>query len=322
MSDGALSLLRGLLIGAAAWLTGCSPASRESASEDRIRIVTTTAMIGDVANIIAGERAEVRSLIGEGVDPHLYKPAATDLRLLKAADLVFYNGLMLEGKMGDVLAKIGQRGGHVHAVADDLGPYILQSGPGHADPHVWMDVAGWTRAAQAITATLTAFDPDGAAGYAQRAGTYLEELTKLDAYARDSLASIPAPQRVLVTAHDAFGYMARAYGLEVRGIQGISTESEAGLKDIEGLVRFLVDRKIPAVFVETSVSEKNVQALIEGARAAGHEVRIGGSLFSDAMGAAGSYEGTYLGMIDHNVTTITRALGGNAPEKGLNGKLQ
>jgi manganese/zinc/iron transport system substrate-binding protein len=256
------------------------------------------------------------------VDPHLYKPAATDVRLLKAADLIFYNGLMLEGKMSDVLSKIGESGRPVHAVADHLGPYVMDSEDGHHDPHVWMDVAGWTRAAESITAKLKAVDAEHAAEYDQRAAAYFEELKKLDAYAREALASIPAPQRVLVTAHDAFSYMARAYGLEVRGIQGISTESEAGLKDIEDLVRFLVDRKIPAVFVETSVSEKNVQALIEGARAAGHKVRIGGSLFSDAMGAAGSYEGTYLGMIDHNVTTIARALGGTAPEKGLNGKLK
>lgn len=317
-----LMISRGILTGLAGWLAACGPAPEGPAAGDRFRIVATTAMIGDVARVIAGDRAEVRTLIGEGVDPHLYKPAATDLRLLKAADLIFHNGLMLEGKMGDILTKLGEAGRPVHAVADDLGSYLLAESPGHVDPHVWMDVAGWTRAARAITAKLAAHDAAHAAEYEQRAASYLAELGKLDAYARESLAGIPAPQRVLVTAHDAFGYMARAYGLEVRGIQGISTESEAGLKDIEDLVRFLVERKIPAVFVETSVSGKNVQALIEGARAKGHGVRVGGSLFSDAMGAAGTYEGTYIGMIDHNVTTITRALGGTAPEKGLNGKLK
>jgi len=206
-------------------------------------------------------------------------------------------------------------------VADDLGDYVLSTEHGHHDPHVWMDVAGWTKAARVMTTTLVKFDPAHAAEYEPRSLAYVAQLEELDAYARTSLSSIPARRRVLVTAHDAFSYMARAYGLEVRGIQGISTESEAGLKDIEDLVRFMVDRKIPAVFVETSVSE-NIRALIEGARAVGHEVRIGGSLFSDAMGAAGTYEGTYIGMIDHNVTTIARALGGNAPEKGLNGKLK
>lgn len=322
MSQGPLSLPQGLLLVLVAWLGACRPAPVPSTPDDRIHIVATTAMIGDVARAISGDRAEVRTLIGEGVDPHLYKPSATDVRLLKSADLILRNGLMLEGKMGEILEKIGRSGKPVHAVADGLGSYLLNEGPGHVDPHVWMDVTGWTRAAQSIADQLAALDPAHAADHGKRAASYLAELGKLDAYARASLASIPAPQRVLVTAHDAFGYMARAYGLEVRAIQGISTESEAGLKDIEDLVRFLVERKIPAVFVETSVSEKNIQALIEGARAAGHEVRVGGSLFSDAMGAAGTYEGTYVGMIDHNVTTITRALGGTAPQTGLNGQLK
>ena len=317
-----LFVLRVLLIGLTALLVSCGDPAGPAAADGKLKIVATTGMIGDVAAQIAGDRAKVEILIGEGVDPHLFKPTATDVRWLQAADLVFYNGLMLEGKMGDVLAKIAQSGRAVHAVADDLGDYVLSTGHGHHDPHVWMDVAGWTKATRVLTTTLAKFDPSHAAEYEPRSVAYLAELEKLDAYARTSLGSIPAQQRVLVTAHDAFSYMARAYGLEVRGIQGISTESEAGLKDIEGLVRFLVDRKIPAVFVETSVSEKNIRALIEGAHAVGHEVRIGGSLFSDAMGAAGTYEGTYIGMIDHNVTTITRALGGNAPEKGLNGKLK
>ena len=297
-----------------------SPAARTA--DGPFGIVATTGMIGDVAAQIAGDRAKVQTLIGEGVDPHLYKPAAMDVRMLQGADMVFYNGLMLEGKMSDVLGRLGQSGKRLYAVSDGMEGYVMTSANGHHDPHIWMDVAGWTQAARVITTRLREFDPPHADAYAQRSAAYIKELEKLDAYARTSLTSIPEPQRVLVTAHDAFSYMARAYVLQVRGIQGISTESEAGLKDIETLVRFLVDRKIPAVFVETSVSRKNIQALIEGASAAGHEVRIGGTLFSDAMGAAGSYEGTYIGMIDHNVTTITRALGGTAPEKGLNGKLK
>jgi len=184
-----------------------------------------------------------------------------------------------------------------------------------------MDVRGWMEGVEVIEGSLSGYDPDNTQEYSERAGVYLEELEKLDEYARDSLASIPEGQRVLVTAHDAFGYMSRAYGIEVRGIQGLSTESEAGVRDIEDLVAFLVERKIPAVFVESSVSDRNVRALLEGARAKGHELVIGGELFSDAMGEAGTYEGTYIGMIDHNVTTITRALGGEAPDKGLNGKL-
>jgi manganese/zinc/iron transport system substrate-binding protein len=177
------------------------------------------------------------------------------------------------------------------------------------------------RAVGVVGEALAGFDPEHADGYRERAAAYTTRLEALDAYARQVLGSIPEGQRVLVTAHDAFNYMARAYGLEVRGVQGISTESEAGVKDIEDLVGFLVERRIPAVFVETSVSDKNVRALVEGARARGHQVVVGGQLFSDAMGTAGTYEGTYIGMIDHNVTTITRALGGEAPEHGFQGKL-
>lgn len=287
-------------------------------------MVTTIAMIGDVVREIGGEHLDVESLIGEGVDPHLYKPTSSDLKKLQGADLVFYNGLMLEGKMTDTLVRFARGGKAVHAVTDgilDRGDYVMTDSAQHYDPHVWMDVGGWTRAAESITEVLAELEPEHADEFRANSAAYREELSKLDAYAREALGSIPPGQRVLVTAHDAFSYMARAYGLEVRGIQGISTESEAGLKDINDLVSFLIERKIPAVFVESSVPRKSVEALVEGARAQGHEVRIGGELFSDAMGKAGTYEGTYIGMIDHNVTLIARALGGTAPEKGLNGQL-
>ena len=304
---------------------GKSSSAGAAASDGKARVVTTVAMIGDVVGQIGGERVKVENLIGEGVDPHLYKPTASDVKKLQAADIVFYNGLMLEGKMTDIFVKIAGSGKPVHAVTDSIreqGSYVMSVSPEHYDPHVWMDVTGWTNAAGDIAGSLAKFDPAHEAEYKERAANYTAELKKLDDYARTSLASIPEKQRVLVTAHDAFNYMARAYGLEVRGIQGISTESEAGLKDINQLVDFIVARQIPAVFVESSVPRKSVEALVEGAKAKGHQVKIGGELFSDAMGTAGTYEGTYIGMIDHNVTLITRALGGNAPEKGLNGKLK
>jgi manganese/zinc/iron transport system substrate-binding protein len=193
---------------------------------------------------------------------------------------------------------------------------------GHHDPHVWMDPKGWMKAVDAVADALSQFDPINASTYKANAEAYLAELRKLDEYAARCVASIPEKQRVLVTAHDAFGYFGRAYGLDVRGIQGISTESEAGLQDLNNLVQFIVDRDIKAVFVESSVAEKNVRALVEGAKSRGKDVKIGGTLFSDAMGADGTYEGTYIGMIDHNVTIITRALGGTAPEKGMQGKLK
>lgn len=284
----------------------------------------TVGMIGDIVKNVAGARAEVNGIIGEGVDPHLYKPTTSDVKALSAADVVFYNGLMLEGKMGDVLIRVARTGKPVYAVTEEIldsGDYVMTDEEEHYDPHVWMDVRGWIQATDVVAKGLAEFDPAGAEVYRSNAASYKAELEKLDAYAKKAIGSIPAERRVLVTAHDAFSYMARAYGLEVRGIQGISTESEAGVKDIEELVEILVTKGIPAIFVESSVSDKNIKALAEGAAAKGHEVVIGGELFSDAMGVSGSYEGTYIGMIDHNVTTIARALGGDAPKGGMNGKL-
>ncbi|MBK1832942.1 metal ABC transporter solute-binding protein, Zn/Mn family [Roseibacillus ishigakijimensis] len=281
------------------------------------RITATTGMIADITRQVVGgeEVAEVTNLIGEGIDPHAYKAARSDLLALQKADLVLYNGLLLEGKMGDTFSRLGESGKPVVAVAES----VLQSTQGplrdesdHPDPHVWMDVRLWMQAVETIATTLMKHDHAHADRYRENADRYLAELRQLDDYARTSLATIPQEQRVLVTAHDAFGYLARAYGIEVRGVQGLSTESEAGVRDIENLVLFLIDRKIPAIFVESSVSDQHVKALQEGARAQGHEVTIGGKLFSDAMGPAGTYEGTYVGMIDHNITTITRALGGQA----------
>jgi manganese/zinc/iron transport system substrate-binding protein len=184
-----------------------------------------------------------------------------------------------------------------------------------------MDAAGWQQVVQVVVATLSEYDPEHAAEYAANAAVYQAELVKLDAYAKARVQTIPEQQRLLVTAHDAFNYFGRAYGLELLGIQGISTESEPGLDDINRLVDTLIERQIQAVFVESSVPEKNVRALIEGAKSRGHEVTVGGELYSDAMGQAGTYEGTYIGMIDHNVTTIVRALGGDAPQAGMQGKL-
>jgi manganese/zinc/iron transport system substrate-binding protein len=282
-------------------------------------------MIADIVRVVAGERAEVKGIIGEGVDPHLYKPTGNDVKAFQAADLIFYNGLMLEGKMTDVLVRLARGGKPVYAVTDEIldqEGYILSDEESHYDPHVWMDVSGWMRAVNVVSAALSEFDPENEATFEANAVAYQEKLKELDAYAKERINTIPETKRVLVTAHDAFSYMARAYGLEVKGIQGMSTESEAGVKDIEDLVTFLAERKIPAVFVESSVSDKNVRALVEGTRAKGHSVKIGGELYSDAMGPAGTYTGTYLGMIDHNVTTITRALGGEAPEGGFQGKLK
>ena len=280
-------------------------------------------MVADIVREVAGERATVTNLIGEGVDPHLYKPTRSDVTTLQGCDVIFYSGLLLEGKMTDILVKMA-RSKPVHAVTEEIDPSYLLEPPdleGHADPHVWMDVNAWARATEVVAKALADHDPAGADGYRERAASYGERLTELDACARSAIETIPESSRILVTAHDAFNYFGRAYGIEVRGIQGISTESEAGLDDINRLVDLLVKRNVTAIFVESSVARKNVEALQEGARARGHTVKIGGELFSDAMGRPGTYRGTYIGMIDHNVTTMTRALGGEAPPAGCFGDL-
>lgn len=283
------------------------------------RIVTTVGMVTDIVREVVGDRAEVIGLLSTGVDPHLYKPTREDVKQLSEADIVFYGGLMLEGRMEQSLKKL-QETKPVVGVAESLDPAILRKPPefdGHYDPHVWMDVKLWSQCVDSVTKTMCAFDSDHAAEFTARAEAYQQQLAKLDEYVRKCIASIPQKQRVLVTAHDAFGYFARAYGLEVKSVQGISTESEAGVADVNALVDFLVERKIGAIFVETSVSDKGLQAVIEGAAQRGWTVKVGGELFSDAMGAPGTYEGTYIGMIDHNATTITRALGGQVPDGGF-----
>ena len=293
-------------------------------AQQRHGIVTTTAMIGDTVRHVAGSRGQVESLMGEGVDPHLYRPTRSDVVRLTRADFIFFNGLNLEPQMAPALDRIAATGKPVIRVAEAVDVSRRLSPPefgGHFDPHVWMDPSLWAMVADVARDTLSAADPDGAEIYAANAAAYVERLMALHRYARETLKTIPPEARVLVTAHDAFNYFGHAYDFEVIGIQGISTESEAGLRRMEELVDLLVERRIPAVFVESSVSARNVQALVDGAAARGHEVRIGGQLYSDAMGAPGTYEGTYVGMIDHNVTIIARALGGVAMPSGMNGLL-
>jgi len=283
------------------------------------RVATTVGMITDIVQVVAGDKATVEGIIKGDGDPHTFKPSRSDRIALQEADVIFYNGLMLEGKMSDVFVSLAGRGKPVFAVTQllDNDNYVITDEEKHYDPHVWMDVRGWIHAVEAVSQSLSEYDKTNAALYDANAKAYLAQLQSLDAYARSVIASIPADKRVLITAHDAFGYMGRAYELKVMGVQGISTESEAGLRHISGLVNFIVQNKIAAVFIEASVSEKNIKALIEGAAAQGHAVVIGGKLYSDSMGTPGTYEGTYIGMIDHNVSTIAKALGGSVPEGGF-----
>lgn len=312
-----LALGLGVMVGAAA----LAPAAAWAAP--KLRITTTTAQVGDAVRNVAGDLAEVEPIMGPGVDPHLYRPTRSDVARMARADLVFYNGLHLEGQMTDMLQRLGARK-PVVPVTERLAQDSLLAdvrGLSEFDPHVWMDVKSWMLAVRTAADVLESYDPDNAATYAANRDVYLAQLDELNAYVTQVLATVPDGHRVLITAHDAFNYFGARYGFEVVGIQGISTESEAGLQRIEEIVDLLVSREIPAVFVETSVSERNVRALIEGAAARGHEVRIGGTLFSDAMGEPGTYEGTYIGMLDHNATVITRALGGSAPPAGMQGRL-
>ncbi|TVQ52825.1 MAG: manganese transporter [Phycisphaerales bacterium] len=309
---------------------GCDGAKAAAEDHEPINIVATTGMIGDIARHVAGERAEVTVIMGSGTDPHLYRPTRRDMSTLLGADVVFYHGLNLEGRMGEALDRVRGAGRPVYAIAERISSeYLLDEeeevGEGELpipDPHLWMDPIRWAMVVDIVAEHLASLDPSGEEDFRANAATYRESLDALHAYAREAVASIPDDRRVLVTAHDAFAYFAERYDIEVLAIQGISTESEAGLRRIEEIVRTVVERQIPAVFTETSVPDRNVLALVEGAKARGHEVRIGGELFSDAMGEAGTYEGTYIGMIDHNVTTIVRALGGEAPERGFQNKLK
>jgi len=285
------------------------------------RIAATTGMIADIARRLTGAPAgaEVTALMGAGMDPHGYRPTRTDILALSRADVILWHGLNLEAQFTDVMADLARQR-TVAALADALPADRLLADPEYADrpdPHVWFDPTLWSLVAQEGARVLTE------AGFDTTAATeaYLTEAKEIDAYSRTVLDSVPEPARILVTAHDAFSYFGRAYGWQVEGIQGISTDSEAGLARIAELVDLLVTRGIKAVFVESSVSDRTIRALIEGAAAQGHDVAIGGELFSDAMGADGTYEGTWLGMIDHNVTTIARALGGDAPPRGMSGKL-
>ena len=311
-----------------ALITGCNPATSGTTpgtpQNRKLRIVTTTGMVTDIVRRVVGPHGEVTGMIDAGGDPHIFKPKVSHVKQLSDADVVFYSGLMLEGRMGETFTQLQRSGKPVFAVTESLDKDYLRSPPdfaGHYDPHVWMDVKAWSRCVEHVAESMAKVDAPHADEYLANAHAYQKELAELDLYVKTSIRSIPESQRVLVTAHDAFEYFSSAYGIEVKSVQGVTTESEAGVQDVNRLVDFLVERKLPAIFVESSVNQKNIEAVIEGAKSRGVIVKIGGQLFSDAMGPEGTYEGTYIGMIDHNATLIARALGGEASEKGMSGKL-
>jgi len=288
-------------------------------------VVTTTAMVGDIVQQVAGDQLSVESIMGQRSDPHDYQPTRDDAYKLRKAKVVFYSGLMLEGRMTDMFENLQKQGRPIYAVTDKLDQVyeIRYPAEGHPDPHVWMDVKGWSHCVGFVADALAEYDPDHAEQYRANAAEYRKKLDLLDEYAREVIQSIPERKRVLVTAHDAFTYFSRAYGIEVRSPQGVDTTQEASIGDINKLVDLLVERQIPVLFTEESVNDKNLSAIISGAADKGWTVRkANGQLFSDSMGETGTHEGTYIGMIDHNATLIAKELGGRPPEGGFRAWLE
>jgi manganese/zinc/iron transport system substrate-binding protein len=296
-------------------LVSCSKQGGEKTSAKdlgarTLNVVTTTGMIADAVENVGGERVKVTALMGPGVDPHLYKASEGDVTRMGGADVIFYNGLHLEAKMGEVLEKMGGRIRTV-AVAEVIDETSLIAAEDYAeahDPHVWFDVALWIQVVGEIRDALVELDGQHADAYKENAQAFLGELEELHAYVSSQADRVPETSRVLITAHDAFGYFGKAYGFEVLGLQGISTVTEAGARDVQDLADFIAQRRIPAIFVESSVPPRSVEALQAAVAARGFQVEIGGELFSDAMGSPGTKEGTYLGMARHNIDTIVAAL--------------
>lgn len=298
-----------LALGIAACVSSDGSSNNDS-NDGRLRVVATIGQLGDIAQIVGGDHAQVISLMGPGIDPHLYVASEGDVDTLQEADIIFYNGLFLEAQMAEVMEQLGTRK-TVTAVAETIDPADLLDWAAYEDqfdPHVWFDATLWMKAVEAVRDTYIEVDPDNADAYTANATAYLAELQELHEYVLEQAAQVPDEKRVLITAHDAFHYFGRAYGFEVRGLQGISTATEAGTADVQDLADFIVERQIPAIFVETSVPARNIEALQAAVESRGFDVEIGGHLFSDAMGDEESGGNTYILMVRHNIDTIVGAL--------------
>jgi manganese/zinc/iron transport system substrate-binding protein len=307
-----MKTLRGKLSWLIVLIFLCNACITSNKTDNKLKIVTvsTTGMVADAIANIAGEKAQVTALMGAGVDPHLYKVTQGDLEKLQNADVIFYNGLHLEGKMSEVLEKLSAKK-KVIAVSDGINRAkirLLDTKGNTHDPHIWFNVALWKEAVLYASLQLQKADSLNTEIYKANTLKFANELDSLDAWVTTEINSIPQQSRLLITAHDAFGYFGEAYGMEVKGLQGISTVSDYGLNDVTSLVNLITTRKIKAIFIETSVSDKSIKAVVEGCKANGHEVKIGGTLYSDAMGQPGTPEGTYIGMVKANVNTIVKAL--------------
>jgi manganese/zinc/iron transport system substrate-binding protein len=297
-----------LILFLALLLTGCAAEDANAAFQagDKVRVVATTGMVADVVREVGKGHVTVTALMRAGVDPHLYKASADDVEQLQGAHLIVYNGKGLEGKMGDLFVKLARKR-PVVAVTDEVPQGRLLDDGQHYDPHIWFDLSLWAETPAVVAAALAEIDPEHKRVYEANAKRFRAEILNLHEKTKAELATIPKQRRVLITSHDAFRYFGRAYDVEVHGLQGISTVDEAGVKDVQRVVSLVVDRKIKAIFVETSVSPRTIEAVQSAVRARGHEVKIGGTLFSDAMGESPP-ENTYLGMVRANVRVLMESL--------------
>ncbi len=315
LKPGVISIVRAIAfvfaLSAVLMLISCGNDNGEG--KEKLNVVTTIGMIADVTENIGGEYTKVTGLMGPGVDPHLYKASEGDVSRLSKADLILFNGLHLEAKMGEVLERLDGRITTVAVaeVIEESKLITVESYGGSHDPHVWFDVSLWMEVAGAIRDALIEADPDHNEAYTEAHAEYAKKLEELNDFVNERVSELDPEQRILVTAHDAFSYFGKAYGFEVRGLQGISTVSEAGTADVRELADYIAENEIAAIFVESSVPRKNVEALQAAVKSRGFDVEIGGELFSDAMGDEGTAEGTYIGMVRHNVNTIVDSLKGN-----------
>lgn len=298
-----------IIIFFAAILFSCTPSS-EKTSDSSLHVVATTGMLYDIVVNIARDKMTAEAIMGPGVDPHLYKATQGDLSKLKKADLIVYNGILLEGKMSEILKKMGKQK-PVVAAAESLPDSLLLNAADYKDaydPHIWFDIKRWKYAVDEVSKAMISIDTQNEEFYRTNTNRYLKQLDSLDNFVRTSILEIPENQRILVTAHDAFGYFGDSYNVKVEALQGISTVADFGLKDVANLIDLIIENNIKAIFVETSVSDKSINAVVTGCREKGHDVQIGGYLYSDAMGDIGTVEGTYIGMFKKNVNTIVEAL--------------
>lgn len=289
-------------------ITACNNSNKNN--NGKLNVVTTTTMITDLVQNIGGDSINLQGLMGSGVDPHLYKASEGDVSKLTNADVIFYSGLHLEGKLVDVFEKMNRTNTTI-ALAEVLDKNKLIGSEYFAsnyDPHIWFNIRYWKQLTTYLTQELSKLDPKNAAYFEKNNIEYLQKLDVLESEIKNTISTLPQEKRILVTAHDAFNYFGEAYGFEVVGLQGLSTATEAGVQDVQNLAKLIIDKKVKAIFIESSVPKRTIEALQQAVLAQGFQVEIGGTLYSDALGNSGTKEGTYFGMFEYNVNTIVNAL--------------